>query len=1349
MGLKTRACANDTQSARRSSQRPIVALAVFVAGVLLTSAAAASRDPRAIIAAGTALSALLAALALTDARRARTTRPASAQSAGVASVQSDLQTILDAMPAMIAYWDRNLMNRFANRAHELWLGAEPGTLQGAHLRRFLGDELFERDRSHIEAALRGETQAFEQSRPKSDGAGYRHSLTHYIPDVADGDVQGFYVLVHDISELADNRLRLAAALRENEALLRTLDLHSKVCVTDDKGRIIDVNENFCRILGYGRDELLGRGHGVVNSGVHERAYWSQMWDKISAGRPWRGEICNRAKDGSLHWMDSIIVPFLGKDGRVQKYISIGTDITESRNTEQRLRSSEAFLDRVGSVAGVGGWELDIASRAVAWSGQTYRIHEEDSAYLPHVDAEIEFYAPEAHPAIENAMLECIERGTPWDLELPAVTSKGRPIWVRTVGAAELQGGKPVRLIGAVQDVTARKTIEMKLQESSERFAIAADSAGIGVWELDASGERLNWDDWMYRIYGLARTRDIEQFRYWLDAVHPEDRQEFAAEIAAGFRGARDVNAEFRIIRPGGDVRYIKAAFRAVRKPDGTCLRLTGVNFDVTDTRRAEMVARQETDSLLRTVLDAASEVSIIAVDPDLTIKVFNAGAERLLGFSSAEMVGIETLSRIHDASDLDAYSNTLSVRLARQCAPRDVIVERTTLRRRQERIYVRKDGTRITVSLFVTAMLSDEGSILGYVCVAHDITQQNQDQLALLHSMARAEQANNAKSLFLANMSHEIRTPMNAVIGLSYLLGHTSLTAEQSNFLTKIQAASSSLLAIITNILDLSKIEAGELLVESAAFNPANLLREVAAVMAVHAESKGIGFALELPDDLPEALMGDSTRLKQILMNLLSNAIRFTDNGSVRFSVYRRPDAAAGVTLVFVVADTGIGIAADAQTTLFAPFAQADASIARRYGGTGLGLSIVKQLTRLLGGTVELESGVGIGSTFTVVLTLLPTALDAPPPAPEATVVHGQGALSGIRALVVDDSDINLEVAKRILELDGVVVSLAIDGLEAVELLRNNLAAFDVVFMDVQMPKLDGYEATRRIRGELGLKDLPIIAVTAGALSSERQRAEEAGMSDFICKPFDGHSLARSILRHVRAAHPQQARVASAPERPPHTGAAWPLVDGIDSADARARWCGDAPLFLSMLKRLFEEFGHVGIPDSSAGPTALDRHTRLMHKLRGAACMLGARSVSTLAGQIEAACIAGELGSASRLTIAMAKELQNMRDSAEPLFSAAQDPASERPTIGGDELTAELVDEFRSLLQQQSLGAVERFNCLGPQLRQFLGEASYDRLRGHIDNLQFEEASRDLRENARQRKAAPQIRRHGFMDAAS
>ncbi|HWJ34840.1 MAG TPA: PAS domain S-box protein [Steroidobacteraceae bacterium] len=889
-------------------------------------------------------------------------------------------------------------------------------------------------------------------------------------------------------------------------------------------------------------------------------------------------------------------------------------------------------------------------------------------------------------------------------------------------------GNIIGTFGVSRDITERKRIESQLHETSERFATAAESAGIGVWEHDVASNSLTWDDGMYRLYGVPRGTNPEPHALGVDSLHPEDRERCEAEMAAALRGDKEFDTEFRIVRPDGETRYLKAASRTLRALDGSALMVTGANVDVTERRRAEL-GLLEASSLLRTVLDSASEVSIIATDPNLAIKIFNAGAERLLGYASDEMIGRTMPDILHDRDELRVCGEELSAQFGHEVDSQAVLVEPSMLRRPREWTYVRKDGGRVTVSLVVTAMRTDAGELLGYVGVAHDVTRQKHYEASLRRAMGKAEQASGAKSIFLANMSHEIRTPMNAVIGLSYLLGQTSLNEEQTAFLRKIKLASKSLLAVITDVLDLSKIEAGELIVECAAFSLRDLLEEVGNVTGVQADAKGVSFKIDIPGDLPEALQGDATCLKQILTNLLSNAIRFTDRGGVELRVSRIAATATGVTLCFVVQDSGIGISLEAQTRLFAPFAQADPSITRRYGGTGLGLSIVKSLATLLGGEVTLNSVPGVGSEFTVVLEFALAAPDSLAAQQAAPAVPGARALLGVRVLVVDDSEINLDVAKRILELHGARVWLAANGQEAFDRLRLEPQAYDVVLMDVQMPVLDGYEATRRIRIELGLLGLPIIALTAGALSSERQRGAVAGMNDFITKPFDAEGLVVSILGHVRVAASQDETQFDAATVPP-AGAAvpWPEIDGIDSTDVRPRFGNDVALFGSMLQRLLSEFAGLAIPAAMEERGALSISAARMHKLKGCAGMLGANSIHQLAGEAEAACVTGEAERAQRLAAALAAEIQRLLQSAAPLLEKLQAQAEAPAPALDEELQPRLLADLVDLLHQQSLSALDHFKSLSPQLRRILGEKSYELVHHHMDNLRFSDAVKALEE---------------------
>jgi PAS domain S-box-containing protein len=389
-----------------------------------------------------------------------------------------------------------------------------------------------------------------------------------------------------------------------------------------------------------------------------------------------------------------------------------------------------------------------------------------------------------------------------------------------------------------------------------------------------------------------------------------------------------------------------------------------------------------TRSLIESNIDA-----LMATDPRGIITDVNKQTEALTGCTRDELIGAPFKNHFTDPQLAEAG-------IKRVLNEGKVTNYELTARAR--------DGKLTVVSYNATTFHDRDRSLQGVFAAARDITERKQYEQSLREATHKAEQANRAKSEFLANMSHEIRTPMNAVIGLTYLLGKTSLDDEQLAFLAKVKLASKSLLVVINNVLDLSKIEAGELIVESTAFSLRSLLKELTDVMAVQAEAKGVAFEVDVDDDeLPVALEGDATRLNQVLTNLLSNAIKFTESGTVKLSVNRVAATAQRVMLCFAVSDTGIGIAPEVQAQLFAPFAQADASITRRFGGTGLGLSIVKRLVNLMGGEVGLDSAPGVGSKFSVKLEF---ALASPGTLArlEATpVVSGQRALLGVRVLVV------------------------------------------------------------------------------------------------------------------------------------------------------------------------------------------------------------------------------------------------------------------------------------------------------------------------------------------------------------
>ena len=522
--------------------------------------------------------------------------------------------------------------------------------------------------------------------------------------------------------------------------------------------------------------------------------------------------------------------------------------------------------------------------------------------------------------------------------------------------------------------------------------------------------------------------------------------------------------------------------------------------------------------LLQSALFRAFPDLVWMKDPQGVYMACNQRVESLYGRSESEIVG---------KTDYDLVDKELAdfFRLKDQQA-----AEKGGLSRNEEKVIFASDGHQELLETSKTPIFDEKRRLIGILGVGHDITQRKAAEAELeLHrhhleklvetrtrdlalALAAAESASRAKSFFLANMSHEIRTPMNAILGMAKLLRRTAATPIDAERLDKIGSAGEHLLGIINSILDLSKIEAGKFILDDMPVNIGALFANAISIITERLQSKGLALHTER-DDFPNDLRGDAIRLQQALLNYLTNAVKFTEQGSITLRARNLESSTDSVLLRFEVSDTGIGIAADAQERLFSAFEQADNSTTRQYGGTGLGLAITRRLAELMGGEAGVESEPGVGSTFWFSARLR-RGTDAFPGTTSGK--NNAEALlrerhAGQRILLVDDEPINLEVSYFFLDSVGLHVETAENGQEALE--KAQSGNFALVLMDMQMPVLDGLEATRRIRELPGWKWVPILAMTANAFAEDKLRCIDAGMNDHIIKPFDPELFFATILR--------------------------------------------------------------------------------------------------------------------------------------------------------------------------------------------------------------------------------------------
>jgi PAS domain S-box-containing protein len=1147
----------------------------------------------------------------------------------------------------------------------------------------------------------------------------------------------------------------ARAQRHAEALARsmTIDLErlavvarrtsNAVVITDTQRRITWVNDGFERITGYSMTEVVGKRPGAfLQFEGTDTKELTRLRAALEASEPYLGELLNRGKHGREYWIELEIQPLKSEAGKFLGFMAIENDVTERRLSAAALQSSQAFLDRTGRIGSIGGWEMDLTTLRVRWTDQTCRIHDLAPGHVPSLDDGIAFFLPDARPVVEEAIDQAIVSGQPFDLELPMRTASGRFVWVRLVGELELREGLPHKLVGAMQDITARKQLSDAMERSNELLNNVIESLPCALSVVDSQGKLVVANTEFGRLFslpphlrqpGITRFADMVRFSAVRGDFGPGDIDDLVHEIIYTANHAAP-KQQFERVLADGEVIELR---RGRLDKGGFVTTYT----DISARRQAEAQARRSNE-LMSSALEVTG-AGVVIFDADDQMVFCNDRYRELYSDIDEVLkpgVKFETLVRA---------SLALSEPPEARGRHEAWVAQRVRNHREGGDWQRRIPGGR---TLRVVERAMPDGHVVSF---RFDITE-------VVQAAEAAEAASHAKSQFLANMSHEIRTPMNAILGMLSLLQRTNLSPRQLDYAGKTENAARSLLGLLNDILDFSKVEAGKLTLDPHPFHTDQLLRDLAVVLSASVGEKEIEVLFDVDPELPPVLVGDALRLRQVLMNLAGNAIKFTDFGEVVVSLRARRSNTDRVLLDVAVRDTGIGIAPENQARIFEGFTQAEASTTRRFGGTGLGLVICQRLVALMGGELTLRSVVGQGTVFQFSVTLglpaaqpgggetpavahaldvlivddngiardtlatmaqangwrvdavasgeeaierlgqalqngrrydavfmdwhmpgldgwesarllksapLSAALDllimvtahgrelleskdlsekslldgylikpvtgsmlvdalqlaqadrAGAPAPTAAVV-GTGALQGLRILLVEDNETNQQVACELLAGEGARITVAGNGRIAVDLLAADSDAFELVLMDVQMPVMDGYAATRCIRGELGLVALPVIAMTANALASDREASLQAGMTDHVGKPFDLAQLVRAIQRHAPKTWAPASSGVGAPAAAGVPAAALALASAhhIDLHGALHRLGGSTRAYARFLERFISDHPQqlAELRTSVAGGE-FKTGARVAHTLKGLAGTLGITPLVELAFKAEKA----------------------------------------------------------------------------------------------------------------------------------
>ena len=940
-------------------------------------------------------------------------------------------------------------------------------------------------RGNYDRTFAGET--FKSELLYNVKAGIRILEYTFTPIKENDVVTGLFVTSNDITALKEYEREILEREKNLSLIVQSFD--DILFEIDSNHTIINVWSNDNSKLDYPLNEILGKN--VIEFGNSDLG---QKFDDLISKVFISGETLKHEFDITINenkmWFVANISLINDQEPRVTIKLE---EITSRKNNELETLRQKEFLNQLINNLPVGIFAKDVSEnlKYTIWNSELEKMFGlKNIDVIGKTDFDIFKINEDLDDFVDTDSI-VIESNEPLLINNLNVNTPNGVIIAKTIKIPIYnEAGEPEQVIGILENITEIKRVQDDLINAEKRWNYALTGSRDGVWDLDLISKVIYYSPVFKKMLGFEEHEFENSTQEWEKHVHPKDIQKALDEFKNHIEGrAEFYQTEYRIMCKDGNYTWVLDRGKiAEYNQDGKPVRFIGTITDINHLKELEEKSKNN-EELLRSINQNITEAIYRSTNNEGLIYI-NRSFIDMFGFNSYEEA-IKT--PIHD--------------LYESHHDREVIInellEQKTIHNKE--VLLRKKSGETFWGLISTICIESENGNAYFDGAIRDISSIKLIEEQLIQAKEMAEAAAKAKGLFLSTMSHEIRTPMNAVIGIANLLLNENPTKEQLESLQTLKFSAESLMYLINDILDFSKIDAGKIELESTEFNLNQLLVNIKQSFISKAEEKGLKLNIQIDPELPQILIGDPIRVAQIITNLISNAIKFTENGDIKLEAKVKENTSESTIINFSISDTGIGIPPDKIPYIFEHFIQASSDTTRKYGGTGLGLAITKKLIELFDSRIEVESTVGVGTKFFFELRFIKS--DQLNLIIEPKKHLKIEPLTGMKILLVEDNDINTFVVVRFLKNWDIAYDVAQNGAIAVDMHHKN--RYDLILMDLQMPVMDGYEATKAMR--LKDKKTPIIALTANAFSDIKQKVLEVGMNDYITKPFDPDDLYKKI----------------------------------------------------------------------------------------------------------------------------------------------------------------------------------------------------------------------------------------------